>query len=78
MASLVLGVIGAVFAAFALVGFLMFWSQYMQYANCMNGATTAATQQRLRAAVQQLGQHRDNRPRPQVTLTRGRLLPPGR
>jgi Zn-dependent protease with chaperone function len=44
LASVVLGVIGALFSGFALVGFLLFWSQYMQYANCMNGASTVASQ----------------------------------
>jgi uncharacterized membrane protein len=44
LASVVLGVIGALFSGFALVGFLLFWSQFMQYANCMNGASTVASQ----------------------------------
>ena len=42
--SVVLGGIGALFSAFALFGILVFWSQFMQYADCMNGATTVATQ----------------------------------
>jgi len=44
MAGAVLGGIGAAFSALALVGLLAFWSQYMQYGNCLNGATTIATQ----------------------------------
>src|SRR5580693_5632813 len=34
----------AVALAVALVGLLIFWSQYMQYADCLNGASTVATQ----------------------------------
>jgi peptidoglycan/LPS O-acetylase OafA/YrhL len=44
MASVLIGAAGALFSAFALGGLLIFWSQYMQYANCLNGASTVATQ----------------------------------
>jgi hypothetical protein len=44
VAGVVLGGVGTLFSGFALIGFLVFWSQFMQYANCMNGATTVATQ----------------------------------
>jgi hypothetical protein len=44
IAGVLLSAVGALFSAVALTGFLVFWSQYMQYANCMNGATTVATQ----------------------------------
>ena len=44
VASAVLAAVGAAFSAFALAGLLIFWSQYQQYANCLNGATTVATQ----------------------------------
>ncbi|HEY1820346.1 MAG TPA: hypothetical protein VGG83_10485 [Trebonia sp.] len=44
LAGVLLGVVGTLFSGVALIGFLMFWSQYMQYANCMNGASTVATQ----------------------------------
>jgi hypothetical protein len=44
VASVLLGAAGSLFSAFALAGLLIFWSQYMQYANCLNGATTVATQ----------------------------------
>jgi O-antigen ligase len=44
VAGAVLGTIGALFSAFALVGILIFWSQFMQYAQCMNSASTVATQ----------------------------------
>jgi uncharacterized membrane protein len=44
VASLVLGAIGTLFSGFALAGLLIFWTQYMQYANCLDSATTAATQ----------------------------------
>ena len=64
MAGVVLGVIGALFSAFALVGFLMFWSQLMQYANCMNGASTVATQN---ACQQQF----DNSVSTEITLLGG-------
>jgi hypothetical protein len=42
--GVLLGAIGALFSGFALVGLLIFWSQYMQYADCLNGASTVATQ----------------------------------
>jgi hypothetical protein len=44
LAGVLLGAAGTLFSAFALAGLLIFWSQYMQYANCLNGATTVATQ----------------------------------
>ena len=44
VASVALSGIGALISAFALFGILVFWSQFMQYANCMNAATTVATQ----------------------------------
>jgi hypothetical protein len=44
VAGVLLGGTGALVSAFALIGFLMFWSQIMQYAHCVNGSSTAATQ----------------------------------
>ena len=42
--GVLLGAVSALFSGFALVGLLIFWSQYMQYADCLNGASTVATQ----------------------------------
>ena len=65
MASVVLGATGALFSALALAGILMFWSQFMQYADCMNSATTVATQN---ACQQQF----DNSVDAQITILGGK------
>jgi hypothetical protein len=50
--GVLLGLVGTVFSGIALIGFLVFWSQYMQYANCMNGASTVATQNACQTTFQ--------------------------
>ena len=52
VASVLLSGAGTLFSAFALAGLLIFWSQYMQYANCLNGATTVATQNACQQQLQ--------------------------